>query len=384
MFKDFVDAFDGRLIQLLRLQFRGRMRRSFKRLTSRRRLIPTILVGIFLALYAVQIYIAITFNPTETTVDISAVAPVGMLGILLIKLLGVCIDRTKSGAGFRDVEVHRLLGGPFSHQQVRVFRFLGHAVSIFFTSLFAAIFFRFHVVSFTAALAGAYLAMLFTYQAYSLVAVIAVNITERVYKRCRVVGCGTLVALLGYCILRVWQRDVSNVDFLRTLGDEVLALSQTTVGYWMTWPFQVFTNVVVADDLLTGVAWFAAGCLLNAFALQQLLYWEVLLQKRAWQRERDEFKDRLLPSTTAKRETQTAQLTAARPIPWLGGAGPILWRQLKSVIRLRGGLSWLLLSTRRSLSARLLRCLRSGGGSPNDHRGNDHAEFGVPTRATAI
>ena len=127
------------LLDLLVMQSRGKMRRSWKRLTSPRRLVPTLLVGILLLLYVVQIYIALALNETRTIVDIQTIAPLGMLSILLLKLLGVCIDREKSGAGFRAEETHNLLGGPFSLRQVRLYRVAGHAISIFFTSLFAAV-----------------------------------------------------------------------------------------------------------------------------------------------------------------------------------------------------------------------------------------------------
>lgn len=334
---------EGRLANLLWLQFRGRMRRSWKRLCSPRRLVPTLLVGLFLSLYVVQIYIAIALNPSRETFDVRTFAPLGMLGILTLKLLGVGIDRTKSGAGFRDVEIHQLLGGPFSLSQVRLFRVYGHAVSIFFTSVFAAIFFRFHVPSFAAALVGAYLAMIFTYLVHSLVAVTAVNIRESTYRWARNLACGLFIALLALVLYRVAQRGVSNLDFLRAVGDEALVLAQTPIGCVLTAPFQVFTNIVAATNVGEFVGWLVPGILLNFLVLTTLLHIESRLERRSQERERFDFRASGGNSFhSAKVKPSANTLTAVRCIPWLGGAGPIVWRQVKAVARLKSGLSWLL------------------------------------------
>ena len=188
-------SLDAPLRQLLVLQSRGKLRRSWKRITSPRRAIPTMLVAVLMLLYVAQVYIALAYNESRVTVPINSIAPLGMLSMLLLKLLGVCIDRQKTGAGYRDEEIHNLLGGPFPQQQVRLYRVSGHAISIFFTSIFAAVFFRFHVKSFFAALSGAYLAMLFTYLIYTAIAVAAVNISQRAYRWFRNITCGIVLSL---------------------------------------------------------------------------------------------------------------------------------------------------------------------------------------------
>ena len=117
------------LRQLLGMQLRGKIRRTRKRISSPRRAVPTAIVGFLLLLYCVQIYIALAFNDSLQSVDVRSIAPIGMFGILFMKLLAVCIDRTKSGAGFRHEEIHCLIGGPFDLTQVRLYRVLGYAIS---------------------------------------------------------------------------------------------------------------------------------------------------------------------------------------------------------------------------------------------------------------
>ena len=122
---------DPPLRQLLVMQSKGKMRRTWKKLTSPRRAIPTVIVAVMMLLYVGQVYIALAYNTSTRTFPIESIAPLGFLSILFLKLLGVCIDRKKSGAGYRHEETHRLLGGPFAHQQVRLYRTAGHAISIF-------------------------------------------------------------------------------------------------------------------------------------------------------------------------------------------------------------------------------------------------------------
>lgn len=333
------------LRELLLMQARGKLRRTWKKLSSPRRAIPTMLVGVLLLLYVLQVYIAIAYNTSTRVVPIQQLAPIGMLSILLMKLLGVCIDRTKSGAGYRNEEVHHLIGGPYSLDQVRLFRISGHAVSIFFTSVFAAIFFRFHVRSFAAALSGAYMAMLFTYLVYTTVAVAAASTTQRRYRRVRAVGCGVVVALLGLVFYRAAQHGVSNVAFLYALANEAIVLSQTILGRILISPFLVFTKVVMTESVLSWCAWMLPSLTLNYIALQILLKTEVRLEAKSWTREREDFRREEANEslTWSGRSRQSVDLASLHHrIPWLGGAGPIIWRQYKAVRKLRGGLGWLL------------------------------------------
>ena len=216
---------DRPLQQLLTMQTRGKLRRSLKKLASPRRAIPTLLVATLLGMYAIKVYIAMTFYDSHTEFPVEGLAPIGMLYILLLKLFGVCINRKKSGAGYRREEVHHLVGGPFRLEQVRLYRVMGHAISIFFTALFAAVFFVFHVKSFVAAVSGAYLAMLFTYLVYTVMAIVAFQVAEKTYRRLRMIGCGAAGAMMVWLIYCVSERGVSNLEFLQAFGDEAIQFS---------------------------------------------------------------------------------------------------------------------------------------------------------------
>lgn len=339
-------SLDSPLRELLLMQTRGKLRRSWKKVSSPRRAIPTILVAVLMLLYVLQVYIALAFRESSGNVPIAQIAPLGMLSILLMKLLAVCVDRKKSGAGYRDEEIHNLIGGPFSLDQVRLFRICGHAVSIFFTSIFAAVFFRFHVASFFAALSGAFLAMLFTYLVYSTVAVAAVNAPDKVYNWIRNICCCVVGSLFAFVLFRVSQRSVSNLEFLRACGEEAIMLSQTLIGRALMSPFRVFSNVVVAESAFQWLAWIGPSLLLNYVALQALLQIEVALDERTKHRMRSDFSERDAQGTLTSAADQTVSFADAgfdKTLPWLYGAGPIIWRQVRAIRRLRGGLGWLLL-----------------------------------------
>ena len=342
------DSFSVQLVpplrQLLSMQMLGKVRRTWKKLSSPRRAIPTAVVGILLLLYCLQIYIALAFNDSFSSVPIESIAPVGMLGIMLLKLLAVCIDRTKSGAGFRHEEIHCLLGGPFSQQQVRLYRICGHAVSIFFTSVFAAIFFRFHVSSFTAALSGAYLAMMFTYLIYTAVAIVAMYVSDSTYRLMRNVVCGAALAVLGYVLYRVALLGVSNLQFLRAFGNEAIVLSQTPIGQVLVAPFVAFTNIVVAESVGQWTVWFAFGLLLNYIALQLVMRLEVYFVRQTDERERQLFEQNRNELTDPSAALSLVDADRfAKPLPQLFGAGPIIWRQFRALGKLKGGLGWLLI-----------------------------------------
>ena len=342
---------DEPLQQLLNLQARGRLRRTIRRLSSPRRLVPTLLVGVLLSLYAIKVYIAVVHYESTTSFPIEGLAPVGMLYILLLKLLGVCIDRNKSGAGFRHEETHQLIGGPFRIEQVRLFRVTSHAFSIFFTSLFAAVFFAFHVKSFAAAVCGSYLAMLFTYLVYTLIAVAAYQVSEKTYRWARTIGCGAAAAMVAWLLYRTQAQGVANLEFLQVLGDEAIRFSQLPGIAILMSPFFVFTEVITADSLSAWAAWMVPSLVLNYTALQVLLYVEAFLMRRAEQRERVSFAKAL---GTHKLPSQVGLQSGGksfREVPWMAGVGPIVWRQLKGVLRLKSGICWLLIPLATALAA---------------------------------
>ena len=335
---------DPPLRQLLVMQSKGKIRRTWKRLSSPRRAIPTVIVAVMMLLYVGQVYIALAYNTTTRTFPIEAIAPLGFLSILFLKLLGVCIDRKKSGAGYRHEETHRLLGGPFSHQQVRLFRTAGHAISIFATSIFAAVFFRFHVTSLIAALTGSYLAMLFTYLVYTLIAIAAMHANEKLYKTTRNVVVASVVAMLIYVFYRVSLTGASNLAFMKEFGNEAIAISQTPLGRFLMSPFLIFTKIVMASSVREWALWMVPGLALNYLALQAMMRTEVQFDVWAQRREREEFvrnSDSLVGPNARTASLDLSQL--AKPIAFLEGMGPIAWRQYKALARLKGGLGWLLI-----------------------------------------
>lgn len=335
---------DAPLRQLLLMQSRGKVRQTWKKLMSPRRAIPTMIVGAMMVLYVIQIYIALALNTSTTRVPVESIAPIGLFSILCMKLLGVCIDREKSGAGFRHEEIHTLLGGPFSHQQVRLYRVCGHAVSIFFTSVFAAIFFGLHVKSLIASLSGAYLAMMFTYLIYSTIAVVAVNVPDRTYKWVRNVCVAVALGTLAYVLYRVSLLEVRNLAFLKAIGDEAIVLSNSAVGSVLLSPFSIFTNVIVAETPSQWAFWMVPALLLNYGSLQLLMRLEVAFDKWSQQRERKDFvANRNSLVYLDSRYQKLKEHLFDKSVPWVGGSGPIVWRQLKGLSRLKGGLGWLLI-----------------------------------------
>ena len=90
MYSHFALQLEKPLQQLLVMQSRGKIRRTIKKLSTPRRAIPTLLVGVLLGLYAIKVYIALAFYDSPTEFAIEGLAPIGMLYILLLKLLGVC------------------------------------------------------------------------------------------------------------------------------------------------------------------------------------------------------------------------------------------------------------------------------------------------------
>ena len=82
---------------------------------------------------------------------------------------------------------------------------------------------------------------------------------------------------------------------------------------------------------------------LNYVALQLLLLTEVVLDAKTQDSERLEFDRNQGLHELSNQGAGLAMDRSTGVVPWLGGAGPIVWRQLKAILRLKAGLCWLLI-----------------------------------------
>ncbi len=329
---------DRALWKLLGLKVRGLRRRMFRG-------VKTLRGGIFFALSVVlmvfwiapSIFMAMTEEARSDPQSVRTYVPLGLLGICLMNVLFA--SRQKS-LNFTPAEVDFLFPGPFTRQQLLIYKLSGSAAGAAFTAVvFSAIFLR-HATLWVAALAGCFLAMLFVQLFSTSVVLIGQSVVERLRTRLRKL---LLLAVAVVSAMAAWQV---------TMGGAELDTSQilpqfrdSLIGRSVLAPLGVFAETFAAERFFPDlILWGAAAALLDLAMLALVLRLDVnymesalVASQKAYQR-----LQRARRGHVAWTGMQAEARWSVPRLPWLGGTGPIIRRQAITALRTARGLMVLL------------------------------------------
>ncbi len=270
---------------------------------------------------------------TSNSASLRAIAPVAILGFCVMNLFASVGDRAVT---FSPPEVDFLFPGPFTRRQLLAYKLiktgLGGALSAL---VFSRLLIR-HGGSYLSGVIGIWLTFQFIQMVAMVVALLQAAIGERVYTAGRRWLLAGLAAVAVAAVAPVaWaHRDVS---------PSVLAgqLRTSPAGRWVLAPFTVFGNAIAADRFFPdGLRWDLVG-----LAMDGALVGVVLLLDANYLETAATASARRYARVSRVRRVGlagTANPGAARlrvpPLPWLGGVGPVAWRQLTGVLRTGRGL----------------------------------------------
>ncbi|MDH3717665.1 MAG: hypothetical protein OES79_06035, partial [Planctomycetota bacterium] len=318
------------LMRLLRLQTRGKLRRSLAQLRNPQRAALSWFAFALLALFlTLELITLLVRKPVEPGVLMTFV-PLGMLGICLLKLSRICLGQQHAGVELRPVEVIFLQAGPFTSGQVRAFKLVAHTISVMITAAFASVFLWADVHLWVAGFLGAFSAMLFMYLLYMLVAVVAARVGSRTYNLGRAAFClfvsATLASSLIIALVDISIAGSGGATQLFGAWPWGLArMMQTPAGQVMLAPFNLFTQMTLAADYRQLAFLLLPGCTINALLFWSILRAEGYMLNRNLLTEQQTYlsgsggqevpaDDRGRPATACQR--------CVPPLPWLAGAGP--------------------------------------------------------------
>jgi hypothetical protein len=322
------------LFTLMRLQVVGFIRRMTRGARSPRRAIFMIIGLGMIVLWLGSASLGMLADRHHAR---AAVAPYRFRAVAPMALLGICVLMIVSSSGDKAVaftpgEVDMLFPGPFSRRELLGFKLLKSALVAFLTALILSLPLMVYARSWGACFSGVYLTLLFI-QLFSTAGVLLAQATSRrIYSMVQraVLIAGAAVALfvgrnliLAHGGMRALYQ-FSNSD----LGQSVLA------------PFDSFGRTITAANAMelarsAGEAMLIDLGLLVIVVLLDQNYLEAATaasQRRAAQIQR--IRGGSLLSAGVK-----GNITWKLPRPpWLGGAGPIAWRQATSAARSARGL----------------------------------------------
>jgi len=263
----------------------------------------------------------------------------GPVYLLLYCLLNVLMSTGERAIYFTPAEVIFLFSGPFTRRQILTYKILSTFIISIPASLFVAVMVRVHSPWFVAAFVGLVLVFAFMQLFAMAINLLSIAVGERLFSRARKLVFGLIV--LGLLAV-LWQQGAFAGGWRY---DEIMGhLTGNPVWQVVSWPLRIFFEVFLSDNILL-LLWsvlavgVVAAMLGMVFALDAN-YLEAAATSSA----------RIYTQIQRIRSGAAVGLSAAPEgkvqwslpmLPWLGGIGPNLWRQLTTALRSWGRLATL-------------------------------------------
>ena len=320
---------DGALWLLLRLRLGGFLRRWSRSLGT----VKGLLLALVGSLLYLPMIVSSVFAPRfQLTAQLALVRRHGALGLFAFCLLNLILTSDERAIYFTPAEVEFLFTGPFRRRQLLLYKMVSGLFSSLLVALLMTFLFAHHANSFLCAFAGLFLMIELMVLLAMAVGLLVSTVGAFAFNRQRKVLLAA-VAGLAIAVLLPWGRDAfagGEIDLLDRLeGSAVLRV--------VTWPFRppvmAFTSEGFWPDL---AGWSLLGLVVLATLAIAVLaldaeYYEATAAASA--RTYARVRARSLGQTMAR----SVRTRIALPmLPWWGGIGPNLWRQLATAVRFPG------------------------------------------------
>jgi hypothetical protein len=316
------------LFLLLRLHFRGVIRRMLRGVrTPRGAAFLGLGILVIFAWLGPSLYRAYRMPRTDASF-VRTVAPFALLGFCLGNLFA---SIGENAIAFTGAEVDFLFPGPFTRRSLLLFKIVKTALGTTFTALIFSIVFLRYGGSWLSCFIGVWL----TIQFMQLFAISAMMITQTLGEQ---IASGTrravLVVVLGLIALAAAPVVASHLN--EKPVELMKRVHATTAGKILLAPFDVFGRAITArrgthDLAVWGSTALAidVAMLLAVFGLDA----NYLETAATVSQKRYERVQRMRRGGIGAFNPRGSTRLRVGPVPWLGGVGPIAWRQMTGALR---------------------------------------------------
>ncbi len=321
---------------LMKLRLKGWARRLGRNVQTVKGAILTAIFGLMLLVWLSSI----TFSAFMAQRTPSSTVPAEQVErflplVLLIYSLGmIATSGAQTPFVFAPAEVQFLFSGPFSRRQLLAYKIISQFLLVLPVSLFMSVAMRSLAGSFLSGLLAALLTFAFMQLFGLTVNLVACSLGEALYSRARrIVLLGVLVALAGAAF---WALSTGGIS-----GGAVGVLKeieQTEAFQYGISPFRWFVKVLTAREWDIDFFQYAGralaldlGMLVLVFALDaKFMEQAAANSERRYARLQKLRSGGMAGLATMKPGKPRIFLS---PLPWLGGIGPIVWRQMLAAMR---------------------------------------------------
>ncbi len=318
---------------LMALQLNGWARYFFRSLTTFK--------GALLFLVGVAILIPwllsmlLLRNPG---VDVETVRAVGLVLLLFFPVSNVVFASGERGIYFSPAEINFLFSGPFTRREILAYKVLTTILLGLPTALFLTLMLRIHAPSLLAVYVGVFLGFLFVSLLQLALNLIIVTIGAGLYSRLRKLLLGVVVLVV---VGLVYSEGLLQPELFQS-GEVLERLNSSPIWQTITWPLRPFIETFLATRVWPDLVFWASLASLVDLALLGVVFWldANYLETSAVASARTYARIQKLRSGNvwAGEEGVTTRLRVP-PLPYWGGIGPILWRQLTVALRGLGRLA---------------------------------------------
>ncbi len=319
--------------------YRLRIRTSIRSMTSKLKSAQ----GAAMAIFALLV-IGVGFGPT--LVMAITLGREGIMGrsadsfcevvpvLMLLYVAGTVLTSLGERAiYFSPSDVDFLFPAPFSRRQILLYKILGSVTGAIFFAIILPMSLVLYIRSWPAAAVGFFLASLMVNSLTMCALLVAQSVGERAFTRARKLLLGGLIAAAAVALGQAASR-----GFDGPWQETLLRARHSPVAEVVLAPFAVFAKIIAAEQLIPdALGWAALGTILvvGIYALAIRLDANYLETAVRVSQQIEERKRRAMSGGIFAAQSKSAVQSSRLPqLPWLGGAGPLAWRQ---VIQARRG-----------------------------------------------
>src|SRR5271155_2258320 len=309
------------LFTLLRLHFYGKVRHSLRGARTVRGMVFLVLGTVVLCSWlGPSLYRALRMPHADPQM-VRTIAPFAILGFCLSNLFA---SFGEGAIAFTGAEVDFLFPGPFTRRSLLGYKIVKTALGTAFTTLIFSVLLLRYSASWIACFIGVWLTVQFMQLFAMAVIMVGQTIGERAYSGTRR---AILIASAALAIIAVAPTLAAN---LHSKPIQLMTQVHATIaGRLLLSPFDVFARTITArpPDLLK---WATLALLVNLLMLAVVIGLDANYLETAAtiSQRRYERRQRARSGGIARLSAGSGPRFRVKQLPWLGGAGPIAWRQL--------------------------------------------------------
>jgi Putative ABC exporter len=323
------------------LRFRGWLRRMTRNVRTVKGALTAVLGVLILGFCLISWVLSLLFMPVSPDAadrleQVRRYGPFGLLAMALLTLITSSSERAM--LPFSPAEVNLLFSGPFTRRQLISYKLMVSLLSVLLAAAFFllwASFLRAPGVPALVRYAGLVLALSFVQLFTIVLGFLANAVGARAYNRGRRLALLLLAVLL---VAAVWH--AGRNFFSLNPGDMLERFEQSPVTYYLLTPFRCFVLAATSERLWPDFAqWAGLSLLVDAVMVFLVFVLDAhYLETAAMASERLYAQVQRLrrggAAATVLRSSGKVRFSLPS-LPWLGGIGPIAWRQLQAIPRSR-------------------------------------------------